>query len=146
MTDMIRTHGYDPRGPRADSSYGNRPITDTRDAVAEALDDARQAWRDWQAAWNGVTTAMSAAGMSTERIEAYRVGEGYDEGGGQSHSGWLDEIEREVDGDPRSCYVIQEDARVDFRRVDYDSEITAQKIYDTPDLNDFLGDRIKEGR
>ncbi len=50
------------------------------------------------------------------------------------------------DGDPRSCYVIQEDARVDFRRVDYDSEITAQKIYDTPDLNDFLGDRIKEGR
>ena len=43
-TDMLRTHGYDPRGPGADRRYG----------------------------------------MSTARIDAYRMGTGYDERGGQS--------------------------------------------------------------
>ncbi len=50
------------------------------------------------------------------------------------------------DGDPRSCYVIQEDDKVTFHRVDYDCGVTAEKIYQTPDLDNFLGDRIKEGR
>ncbi|MEN1681260.1 MAG: metallophosphoesterase family protein [Planctomycetota bacterium] len=54
------------------------------------------------------------------------------------------------DGDPRSCYVIQETeggaGTLNFFRVDYDTDGTAAKIYDTPDLDDFLGDRIKQGR
>lgn len=50
------------------------------------------------------------------------------------------------DGDPRSCYVIQEDNRLTFHRVDYDRGTTAEKIYNIPDLDDFLGDRIKQGR
>jgi predicted phosphodiesterase len=50
------------------------------------------------------------------------------------------------DGDPRSCYVVLEDAQITFHRVPYDFNITANKIYDTPDLDNFLGDRIKEGR
>ena len=50
------------------------------------------------------------------------------------------------DGDPRPCYVIQEDDKLTFHRVEYDPDITAEKIYQTPDLDDFLGDRIKEGR
>ena len=50
------------------------------------------------------------------------------------------------DGDPRSCYVIQEDSKITFYRVDYDVNVTAEKIYQTPDLDNFLGDRIKEGR
>ena len=50
------------------------------------------------------------------------------------------------DGDPRCCYVIQEDDKVTFHRVDYDFGVTAEKIYQTPDLDNFLGDRIKEGR
>jgi diadenosine tetraphosphatase ApaH/serine/threonine PP2A family protein phosphatase len=50
------------------------------------------------------------------------------------------------DGDPRSCYIILEDHQVTFHRVEYDFNVTAQKIYDTPDLDNFLGDRIKEGR
>ena len=82
-TDMIRTHGYDPRGPGADRRYGNIPDTATRDAVADALEEARQAWRDWKDAWSGVQRAMRSAGMSTARIDAYRVGTGYDEGGGR---------------------------------------------------------------
>ena len=36
---------------------------------------------------------MRSAGMSTARIEAYRVGTGYHEGAGQSMEGWLDETE-----------------------------------------------------
>ena len=50
------------------------------------------------------------------------------------------------DGDPRSCYIILEDHQVTFHRVEYDFNVTAQKIYDTTDLDNFLGDRIKEGR
>jgi predicted phosphodiesterase len=50
------------------------------------------------------------------------------------------------DGDPRSCYVIQEDDLLTFVRVPYDPEITRRKIYDIPDLDNFLGDRLLEGR
>ena len=59
------------------------------DAGGEVL---RHAWTDWQAAWTNLQRAMRSAGMSTARIDAYRVGTGYDEGGGQSLEGWLDEI------------------------------------------------------
>ena len=50
------------------------------------------------------------------------------------------------DGDPRACYVVQEDDRLTFRRVDYPREKTIQKIYDIPELDNFLGDRLREGR
>jgi len=50
------------------------------------------------------------------------------------------------DGDPRSSYVIYDDGVLEFRRVEYPLEVTAQKIYDIPDLDDFLGDRLAEGR
>jgi len=50
------------------------------------------------------------------------------------------------DGDNRSCYVVHEDDKVTFHRVDYDRDATAEKIYNTPDLDNFLGDRIKQGR
>lgn len=50
------------------------------------------------------------------------------------------------DGDRRSCYVVLEDGVVKFRRVEYDVETTRRKIHETPDLDDFLGDRLLEGR
>ena len=50
------------------------------------------------------------------------------------------------DGDPRPCYVIQDDRKITYRRIDYDVSVTANKIYSIPDLDDFLGDRIKQGR
>jgi diadenosine tetraphosphatase ApaH/serine/threonine PP2A family protein phosphatase len=50
------------------------------------------------------------------------------------------------DGDPRSCYVILEDATVSFRRVEYTFEETASKIYAIPELDGFLGDRLRDGR
>jgi predicted phosphodiesterase len=50
------------------------------------------------------------------------------------------------DGDPRACYVVQEDDRITFHRVEYDIDVTANLIYGTPELDNFLGDRIKQGR
>ena len=50
------------------------------------------------------------------------------------------------DGDPRACYVVLEDGLVRFRRVEYPFEKTISKIYDIPDLDNFLGDRLRDGR
>ena len=50
------------------------------------------------------------------------------------------------DGDNRSCYVILNDRTVTYRRVAYDFEKTASKIYPIPELDNFLGDRLREGR
>ncbi len=50
------------------------------------------------------------------------------------------------DGDPRACYVVFEDDIVRFRRVEYPVERTIEKIYDVPDLDNFLGDRLRDGR
>ena len=50
------------------------------------------------------------------------------------------------DGDPRSSYVVLTDDRVEFRRLEYPVEETVRKIYETVDLDNFLGDRLREGR
>lgn len=50
------------------------------------------------------------------------------------------------DGDPRACYVVLEDDALWFRRVEYPLEKTRAKIYATPELDNFLGDRLREGR
>lgn len=74
------------------------------------------------------------------------------------------------DGDTRSCYVVLEDERpelspddprfasssepgddespatVTFRRVEYPVDTTVAKIHAIPELDRFLGDRLKEGR
>lgn len=50
------------------------------------------------------------------------------------------------DGDPRSCYVIFDGASIEFRRVEYDVEKTVAAIEAEPELDDFLGYRLREGR
>ena len=50
------------------------------------------------------------------------------------------------DGDRRACYVVLENPKVRFRRVEYDVEKTIAKIHAVPELDDFLGDRLREGR
>ena len=50
------------------------------------------------------------------------------------------------DGDSRACYVVVEDGVVRFHRVEYPLEKTIAKIYDIPDLDNFLGDRLRDGR
>ena len=50
------------------------------------------------------------------------------------------------DGNWRACYVTLDNDTIRFRRVEYDVETTIKKIYDVPDLENFLGDRLREGR
>lgn len=50
------------------------------------------------------------------------------------------------DNDPRSSYVTLEDGVIQFRRVPYPLEETIEKIYAIPELDNFLGDRLREGR
>ncbi len=50
------------------------------------------------------------------------------------------------DGDPRSCYVVYDEETIHFRRVSYDIERTVREINDEPDLDDYLGLRLREGR
>ena len=50
------------------------------------------------------------------------------------------------DRDWRACYVLLDGDTLHFRRVEYDVEATVQKIKDIDDLDDFLGDRLRDGR
>lgn len=50
------------------------------------------------------------------------------------------------DGDPRCCYVVCEDETICFRRIEYSPEDTIAKIYEIPELDNFLGDRLRDGR
>jgi predicted phosphodiesterase len=48
------------------------------------------------------------------------------------------------DGDPRACYVVLIDDQVTFRRVEYDIDTTVEKIYAIVDLENSLGDRLRD--
>jgi diadenosine tetraphosphatase ApaH/serine/threonine PP2A family protein phosphatase len=50
------------------------------------------------------------------------------------------------DGNPMASYVILDDNVIHFHRVEYPIERTVEKIYAIPELDDFLGDRLREGR
>lgn len=52
------------------------------------------------------------------------------------------------DLDPRSSYAIvdMEAHKVDFRRLEYDIDPVVEKIYAIPELSNWLGDRLREGR
>lgn len=50
------------------------------------------------------------------------------------------------DGNSQASYVVFDGQTIHFHRVAYDIAKTAQKIYDIPELDNFLGDRLFEGR
>lgn len=50
------------------------------------------------------------------------------------------------DGNPQACYVLLDENVVHFRRVAYPLEQTIEKIYAIEELDNFLGDRLREGR
>jgi len=50
------------------------------------------------------------------------------------------------DFDPRASYVILHPTHAQFVRVEYDIAATADKIKAIPQLADWLGDRLYEGR
>ncbi len=50
------------------------------------------------------------------------------------------------DGDNRSSFVTYDGERVRFHRVEYDFTKTMEKIRATPELPDYLADRLEQGR
>lgn len=50
------------------------------------------------------------------------------------------------DGDPRLSYVTWDGSVVRFWRLDYDFHTTVEKIYNLPELPNFLADRLIAGR
>lgn len=50
------------------------------------------------------------------------------------------------DGDNRAAYVLLDGTTVHFKRVSYDFEKTIAKIYPIQELDNFLGDRLRDGR
>jgi diadenosine tetraphosphatase ApaH/serine/threonine PP2A family protein phosphatase len=50
------------------------------------------------------------------------------------------------DRDPRACYVLVGQGQVRFVRVPYDVDAAVQKVLAVPELEDYLGHRLKEGR
>ena len=50
------------------------------------------------------------------------------------------------DQDPRSCYVVWDDERVVFHRIEYDINETIAQIEAEPELDNFLGYRLLDGR
>jgi diadenosine tetraphosphatase ApaH/serine/threonine PP2A family protein phosphatase len=54
------------------------------------------------------------------------------------------------DGDARASYVLLDDEtgsqRVVFRRIEYDIDSTAQAILENPYLDDYLAERLRQGR
>jgi len=50
------------------------------------------------------------------------------------------------DGIPDASYVILDERTVTFHRIPYALETTAEKVYQIEQLDNFLGDRLREGR
>ena len=50
------------------------------------------------------------------------------------------------DRDPRASYAVLHDDRVEFLRLDYPVEAVIEKVKAVPELHDFLGQRLLEGR
>lgn len=50
------------------------------------------------------------------------------------------------DRDPRASYALLHDDRVEFVRLEYDVQAVIEKVKKVPELNDFLGLRLLEGR
>ena len=78
---------------------------DTAQELREQLDEVREAWREWSDRWEEFGTRLRHAGYSTYRLDAYRVGTGFDEGGGQSMEGWLEEVDTDLakEATPSTC-------------------------------------------
>ncbi|MBC7782601.1 MAG: metallophosphoesterase family protein [Burkholderiales bacterium] len=50
------------------------------------------------------------------------------------------------DRDPRASFVIVNENVIEFVRLAYDLETTVKKVYAIPELDNFLGDRLRDGR
>ena len=74
--------------------------TDKANELRDELEEVRAAWQEWIDRWTEYQRTLRHAGYNTYRLDAYQVGVGSDEGGGQSMEGWLSEIESDLMAEP----------------------------------------------
>ncbi len=79
---------------------------------------------------DGLPPTAGSAGLSRKSVAT-------DKEGGDTDERLLDQAPRPSSSGP---------IRVTFRRLAYDFEATIQKIYAVPELDPFLGDRLRQGR
>jgi len=72
---------------------------DTAQELRDGLEEVREAWQQWTDRWAEYQRTLRHAGYNTYRLDAYQVGVGRDEGGGQSMEGWFSEIESDLMGE-----------------------------------------------
>ena len=76
--------------------------SDRANELRDELEEVRAAWQEWTDRWTEYQRTLRHAGYNTYRLDAYQVGTGSDEGGGQSMEGWLSEIESDLMAEPES--------------------------------------------
>jgi predicted phosphodiesterase len=87
----------------------------------------------------GIFTAAGTFLRPDELESGYRLGE-------QKIMVNVGSVGQPRDGNPQPCYVFLDEDTITFRRVDYPVEEVVAKIHAIEDLDDFLGDRLLEGR
>lgn len=89
-------------------------------------------------------------GVFTDEPDFYPPGElgerGYTFSEGEKAIINVGSVGQPRDYDPRASYVVLHGTRAEFVRVPYDIDATAKKIKAIPQLSDWLGDRLYEGR
>lgn len=89
-------------------------------------------------------------GVFTDEPDFYPPGElgdsSYKFVGGEKAVVNVGSIGQPRDHDPRASYAILHSDRIEFVRIEYDIDATARKIKSIPQLADWLGDRLYEGR
>ena len=80
-----------PRG-----ATGMQMTIDQTNELRDELEDVRGAYSEWIEKWEAFQRTLRHGGYNTYRLDAYKVGMGTYEGGGQSMAGWLDEIEADL--------------------------------------------------
>jgi hypothetical protein len=70
----------------------------TSQELTNELEAVREAWDEWTEQWATFQHHLRHGGYNTYRLDAYKVGTGFDEGGGQSMEGWLSEIQADLMG------------------------------------------------
>jgi hypothetical protein len=91
-----------------------RMDTETVEELRDELEEVRAAWREWTDRWEEFQASLRCAGYNTYRLDAYQVGTGSDEGGGQSIEGWLGEIETDLTAQSISSTCAGADGRCDI--------------------------------
>jgi hypothetical protein len=88
--------------------------TTRAEELRDELEEVREAWREWTDRWEEFQQTLRQAGYSTYRVDAYNVGTGFDEGGGQSLEGWLGEIETNLMAESISSTCAGAEGRCDI--------------------------------